>query len=106
MTILKAGLQYDPGSSWIWRAGLSTTSQPIPGSEVLFNILAPGIMEQHFTLGFTKGMGEGRAFNFSLMYAPEVEVSGTNPLEVPTLQQITLAMSQWDLEFSYSWGFK
>ncbi len=39
------------------------------------------------------------------MYAPEVKVTGPNMLEVPGLQDITLAMSQWDIEVSYSWGF-
>ena len=79
--------------------------QPIPESEMLFNILAPGVMEDHFTFGFTRQFGQSRGLNFSLMYAPEVKVTGPNMLEVPGLQDITLAMSQWDIEVSYSWGF-
>ena len=105
MSVWKFGLQYDPESSWVWRFGYSFGDQPIPESEVLFNILAPGVMEDHFTFGFTRQFGESSGLNFALMYAPEVEVTGPNPLEVPGLQDITLAMSQWDIEISYSWGF-
>ncbi len=105
MSVWKFGLQYDPESSWVWRFGYSFGDQPIGSSEVLFNILAPGVMEDHFTFGFTRAFGDSSGLNFSLMYAPEVEVSGPNPLEVPGLQDITLAMSQWDIEISYSWGF-
>ena len=105
MSVWKFGLQYDPENAWAWRFGYSFGDQPIPESEVLFNILAPGIMEDHFTFGFTRALGDSSGLNFSLMYAPEVKVTGPNMLEVPGLQDITLAMSQWDIEVSYSWGF-
>jgi len=105
MDIVKFGLQYDM-TSWIWRVGLSLASQPIPGSEVLFNILAPGVMEEHLTFGFTKTIGDHMGFDFALMYAPEVEVSGPNPLEFPGAQQITLAMDQWEISLNYAWGIK
>ena len=105
MSVWKFGLQYDPENAWAWRFGYSFGDQPIPESEMLFNILAPGVMEDHFTFGLTRQFGESSGLNFSLMYAPEVEIKGPNLLEVPGLQDITLAMSQWDIEISYSWGF-
>ena len=105
MTVVKLGFQWETSESWTWRLGASTTDQPIASSEVLFNILAPGVMENHFTGGFTKAIGSNRAFNMSLMYAPSVKVSGPNPLEVPGLQTIELEMQQWDLEVGFSWGF-
>ncbi len=105
MDIVKFGLQYDM-SSWIWRAGFSIGRQPIPGSETLFNILAPGVMEEHLTFGFTKPIGDHLGLDFALMYAPEVEVSGPNPLEFPGAQQITLAMDQWEISINYAWGIR
>jgi long-chain fatty acid transport protein len=104
MSVIKAGLQWGT-APWIWRVGFSTGDQPIPPSEVMFNILAPGVMEEHITVGFTRSLGSGRAFNLSLMHAPSVSVSGPNPLEVPGLQTIDLEMDQWDLELGLSWGF-
>ena len=105
MTTYKLGLQVANGGPWTWRFGFSTGDQPIPSSEVLFNILAPGVMEEHITIGFTRRIGNDRAINLALMHAPSSSVVGGNPLEAPGLQSIELEMDQWELEISYSWGF-
>jgi long-chain fatty acid transport protein len=104
MSVIKAGFQWGSGQPWTWRAGFSTGDQPITPSEVFFNILAPGVMEEHLTAGFSRKTGGGE-LNFSFMYAPSVSVSGPNPLEVPGTQTIALEMDQMDIEIGYSWGF-
>lgn len=106
MTIYKGGFEWAAGNGWTWRAGYSYGEQPISSSEVVFNILAPGVMEDHFTAGFTKKVASGDEFNVAFMYAPKVTVSGPNMLDYPDpflAQTITLEMSQYELEFSYSW---
>jgi len=103
MTVIKAGFEWG-AADWTWRLGYSTTDQPIPSTEVLFNIFAPGVVEDHITVGFTRELGSGRAVSMSLMHAPSVSVSGPNPLEAPGAQTIELTMDQWDLEIGYSWG--
>ena len=50
MTIFKLGAEYKASEDWTCRAGYSYGEQPIPDSEVIFNILAPGIVEHHLTL--------------------------------------------------------
>ena len=105
MSVIKAGYQWGSGAPWTWRVGFSTGDQPIQPSEVFFNILAPGVMEEHFTFGFSRKGSGGGELNFSFMYAPSVSVSGPNPLEVPGLQTIELEMEQLDIEIGYSWGF-
>ncbi len=102
MTVVKAGLQYRAGGGWTWRGGYSFGQQPIPSSEVLFNILAPGVIEQHATFGFSKDVGRGRAFDVAVMRAFSKTVSGTNPLEIPGRQQINLTMDQWNVTLGYS----
>ena len=72
---------------------------------MIFNILAPGVMEEHFTVGFTKELQSGRQVNFALMHAPSVTISGPNALEAPGFQTIDLEMDQWEAELSFSWGF-
>ena len=104
MTVIKLGYEWGAGSTWKWRAGYSTTDQPIPDSEVLFNILAPGVVEDHITFGFTKTKASGGAWSLALMHAPSVSVSGPNPLEAPGFQTIEIEMDQWDVEFGVSWG--
>ena len=106
INVYKLGVQWKQNEVWTWRAGYSKADQPIPNSEVLFNILAPGVVEQHITLGFSRAMerGPGR-FNVALMYAPTKSVRGPNPLEVPGAQQIELKMHEYEVEFGYSFGF-
>ena len=54
MTIYKVGLDYKINPEWTFRTGYSYGKQPIPSSEVLFNILAPGVMESHLAFGIVK----------------------------------------------------
>lgn len=103
MTIFKLGYQWAGSGGWTWRAGLSKGDQPIPKEEVMFNILAPAVMETHVTFGFTKDMGANNEFNFAAMYAPETSLKGPNPLD--PAQEIKLKMQQWELEGSWAIKF-
>jgi long-chain fatty acid transport protein len=106
MTTIKGGVQLRAGEGWTWRAGYSYGSQPIPDREVLFNILAPGVVEQHLTFGFSKLISTTQEISFAVMRAFSHAVKGANPLEVPGLQAIELKMDQWDFELSWSFGIK
>ena len=86
----------------VWRAGISHGEQPIKSSEVMFNILAPAVIEDHITFGFTKKMRQGNELSVALMYAPNGDVTGPNPFD-PT-QSIKIEMYQWEVEVGYRWG--
>ena len=101
MTTIKIGVEVTANETTTWRMGYSYGEQPIQSADVLFNILAPGVMEQHFTVGMTKRRANGGAWNFSLMYAPSKEVEGLNLFD-PT-QTIKLEMKQLEFEISYLW---
>lgn len=101
VTVFKFGAQWHAMPTWTFRAGFSTCDQPIPESEMLFNILAPGVIEQHITFGFTKELGD-KAIHFAGMYAFSNSVEGPNTLEVPGAQTIELEMSQWEFELGFS----
>lgn len=105
MTVVKLGFMWKGRGPWTWRFGVSTGDQPIPESEMLFNILAPGVMEEHLTVGFSRELPGNRALNVAVMRAFSSSVRGPNPLELPGVQQIELEMDQWDLEVSFSWGY-
>lgn len=106
MTTFKAGAQLRTGGGWTWRAGYSYGRQPIRQSEVLFNILAPGVMEQHATLGFSRRVGATQEMSLAVMRAFPHRVTGPNPLELPGLQSIQLRMDQWDFELCWSFGIR
>jgi len=103
MTVYKVGLRYRAGEDWTWRLGYSYGEQPIPNSEMSFNILAPGIMEHHLTAGFTFERTKGRQWNVGLMYAPNVDVTGKQNFDQS--QDVTFEMYEWEAEVSYSWRF-
>lgn len=103
VTTYKLGYEWRVGEDWTWRVGYSRCDQPIPKSEVLFNILAPGVMEQHVTTGFTQRLSEGTEWSTAVMYAPEKSVRGANPLDPG--QRIRLKMDEWELAVSFAWKF-
>ncbi len=105
MTIYKVGVQWKSSPEWVWRAGYSYGEQPIPDSEMPFNILAPGVIEQHATAGVTRKIGNDQELDFALMRAFSNSISGPNKLEVPGQQTIELKMDQWEISAGYSWKF-
>ena len=103
MTVYKVGMRWTNNEDWTWRLGYSYGEQPIPNSEMTFNILAPATIEHHFTAGFTLERTKGRQFNMAFMYAPDSEVSGMQNFD-PS-QTVSFEMYQWEVEASYSWRF-
>ena len=103
MSVVKLGYEWQKDSKWTWRLGYSFGDQPIPETEMLFNIVAPGVMEDHFTFGFTRTLDSNSSFNFAFMYAPSVSVSGLNTFD--NMQTIELEMEQYELALSYSKRF-
>ena len=99
ITVFKLGYQWMQGAN-TWRVGYSRNDQPIPSSEVTFNILAPGVMREHITFGFGRQMSSNSSIDFSFMYAPAEKVDGTNTFD-PT-QEIELEMEQYELAISYN----
>jgi long-chain fatty acid transport protein len=103
ITVFKFGTQWKQNELWTWRAGVSYGEQPISDSEVLFNILAPGVQKWHLTTGFSRTLGKDDELSFAFMYSPSYTVSGTNPLS-PT-QTIDLEMHQYSFQLAWSKQF-
>jgi len=106
MTVYKLGVQWDARPDLTLRAGYSMTDQPVPEEGVLFNTLAPAVIEQHFTLGLTKRFGKRTELNLAAMYAPQNDLDCG--CQVPFSggpESINIAMDQWEIElgFGYRW---
>jgi long-chain fatty acid transport protein len=108
INVYRIGYQYDAGD-WQARFGFSTNDQPVPDSETLFNIIAPGVVKNHWTAGFTKKVSDNGSIDLSFMYAPSVEVSGGNPLAaipgVGDTQIINIEMEQFEAGVNYTHRF-
>jgi long-chain fatty acid transport protein len=111
MTIYKVGAQWGVGNDYTFRAGYSHGDQPIPDNETMFKILAPATIEDHLTVGLTRGLASGNEWSVSFMYALNNKVKGpatfTDPMNSgnpfdPT-QTVSIDMNQWELEFAFGW---
>ena len=100
--IFKLGMEYAPyRSDWTYRAGVSYARQQFPENQLLFNILAPGVSQNHVAAGFTRKLSKkGNGVNLSAMYSPAKALSGPNSLY--TAQTIEIKMSQFELELGYT----
>ena len=101
MTVFKIGYTSAKTSKgWTWRVGASFGDQPVQPKDVTFNIIAPGVIEQHFTAGFSKELASGKELSAALMYAPESCVDGPD-LFTPG-QRVELCMKQITLNLGIS----
>jgi long-chain fatty acid transport protein len=107
--VWKVGLEYKHNKAWTFRAGYSHTNNPIKGdpacstvncAEVTANILAPGVIKDHATLGFTYRRANGDEVTAAYMHAFKSDVSGFNPVSMGT---DSIQMYQNSLGVQYSW---
>jgi long-chain fatty acid transport protein len=107
MTVFKLGLSYAYSDKLTLRGGVSTTRQPIPKDETLFNMLAPGVMENHLTLGATWAVSPSSELTVAYMHAfsKKVKGSGSFPLAPPGTAEVNLKMHQDSLGIAYGLKF-
>lgn len=107
VTVYQVGVEFKTAADMTWKLGYSQTEQPIQKADALINVLAPAVMEQHITAGFAMERDNGHTISMAFMYAPENSVVGPNLFEMapppyPAAQNVTLTMSQYEIEFAYS----
>lgn len=104
--VLKLGVTWQQSDDMIWRAGYAHASNPVSEEDVTLNILAPGIVENHFTLGGTRKLSANDSLDFAIVYVPQTTISGpeTTPMG-PTPGTIELEMDQLSLAIGWSRKF-
>jgi len=81
--VYKLGAVYRVTGALTLRAGVSHMDQPIPGSETFFNILAPGVIETHVSLGASWALSDSNELNVAYTHGLEKTVRGTNSIPMP-----------------------
>ncbi|MBU1190770.1 MAG: outer membrane protein transport protein [Gammaproteobacteria bacterium] len=76
-TVYKLGINHELNSQWTIRGGLNYGSETIEPDQNLFNILAPGIVQRHVTLGFTYMPTQYNEISMTFMHALREEQSET-----------------------------
>jgi long-chain fatty acid transport protein len=79
-TVYKLGVSYEMSQSLTLRGGYATLKQPIPQSQTFINILAPGVVEQHLTLGGTWTLPNKSEVTVAYMHAMENKVNGSGSI--------------------------
>ena len=63
---------------WTFRAGYNHTDNPIGPQDVTFNILAPGVVQNQYTVGATWKLDKVSEITGAFMYAANNSVTGTS----------------------------
>lgn len=80
MTVLKVGTSYDVNPDLTVRAGFSAGRQPIPSSQTFFNIYAPGVIENHLSLGATWKIDKKKEVTFAYTHGFNKTVNGSHSI--------------------------
>jgi long-chain fatty acid transport protein len=108
--VYKLGVEYQVNSNLTVRAGYNHNDNPISGRDVTFNIIAPGVVQDHYTLGFTYNVSKDSELTVSYMHAAK------NSVTAPSLYNTwvgpgaagneTISMKQDSLGIAYGLKFQ
>jgi len=110
LTVLKLGVSHQYSPSLVLRGGVSVGDQPVPAQETFFNILAPGVVQTHLTLGATWTTASGGEWTGYYARAFGQSVAGSNsipPGNPPGYGggNANLHLSEDLIGVSYGWKF-
>ena len=80
MTVFKLGMSYVYDSQLTLRGGLNHNSQQIPDSQTLLNILAPGVVQNHLSLGATWTLADKSEITVAYIHAFQQTVNGSGSI--------------------------
>ena len=107
--MVKLGVQWQMNPKTTLRFGVNRGTNPVTGANITPNILAPGVIKQHYTLGGTYALSKASEFTWAYMYAPKNTVTGASMYNamLPGASGITetVRMSQQSLGVQYGWKF-
>ena len=104
MTALKLGVSYVYDPSLTLRAGLNHNNQQIPTSQTLLNILAPGVVQNHLSLGATWTLADKSEISVAYVHAFKQTVSGAGSIPVTFgAGEANISMHEDSIGISYGW---
>lgn len=102
--VWKLGVEYKYSQNLMLRAGLNHGDNPIGATDVTFNSVAPGVIENHITLGFTYTLATGNELTMSYMHGFSNDVVGADNVYFPTgSTNNKIEMYQNAIGVQYSW---
>lgn len=101
INVWKLGVQWQASSQFTLRAGYNKGQSPVQSSDVTFNILSPGVITSHVTLGATYALSPSTEMTMSYMHAPRQSVTGPSMFGGTE----TIRMRQNALGLQVGWKF-
>ena len=106
---VKLGVQWQMNPKTTLRFGFNRGTNPVTAANITPNILAPGVMTSHFTIGGTYALTPKSELSWALMHAPSVSVTGASmfnqQMGTGSLIQETVRMRQNAVAVQYAWKF-
>lgn len=104
MTVVKLGVSYDVDSTLTVRAGYNHNNQQIPSNQTLLNIMAPGVVQNHLSLGSTWKLANKQEVTFAYIHAFKQTVNGVGVIPAALGGgNASISMSEDSLSLSYGW---
>jgi long-chain fatty acid transport protein len=107
--VFKVAAEWRMSNDLTWRAGYAYNTSPIESRDVMFNILAPGVVQHHFTGGLEYRFGPAWSIEAAVMFAPESDVKGSErgPAGSPAVaaHNIELRMYQYEATVGVKYRF-
>jgi long-chain fatty acid transport protein len=107
VNVVALGLEWRALDKLTLRAGYAYNTNPISPANVTINILAPGVITNHITGGFTYAVDPHSSVDFAAVVAPRSSVTGheLTPFGVTPGSTITIGMNQFVATLGYTYHF-
>lgn len=105
VNVYKIGLMHQYNDHLTVSAGIDHSDNPIQGRDSTFNILAPGVVQDHYTLGVTYGLDKSSEITASYMHAMKKTVTGA-PNTVHFPMGGTEEIHMYQNSFGIAYGMK
>lgn len=104
MTVYKLGVSHQVNDKMTVRAGLSHGKQPIPADQTFFNLLAPGVIEDHLTLGASWDYSKDAEMSLVYVHGFSNEVKGSGSIPAGFGNgEANLRMQQNSVGIGFAW---
>jgi len=100
----KLGVSHAFSSAFTLRAGLNHCDQPIPNNQTLLNMLAPGVVQNHLSLGGTWTLANKSEVTVAYVHAFKQTVNGSGSIP-PQMGggEANITMHEDSIGISYGW---
>ncbi len=103
INVWKLGAEYKYNDQWTLRAGWNHTDNPIPAIAAMSNVVAPGVIEDHISLGASYFTPTGNEWTVAYIHAFQNSLTGpTNPAS-SAYGTTTISMYEDTLGVAYAW---